>query len=298
MNTDENKALVRRYLKEAWDAGNVDVIDDLLSPDFTSLNVPPGSLPDRDHEKQLVRSFLDAFGSFQSSIEDQIAEGNTVVTRWTAVGRHEAPFLGIPPTGKLVRMKGTEMAHVRDGQISEIHANFDMVGLLQALGAIPGGGGEPGPALQAPHVEGGQQTTPEQNKEILRRLIEEFWNERRMEVADELVHPQATSPSAPQLAPGPQGFKDIAAMVFAGFPDFRMSIQEIVAEGDLVAALYMEHGTNSGDFLGIPATGKPATWSEFGILRIEGGKIVETWFETDMGTLMGQLGLIPAPAAA
>jgi predicted ester cyclase len=298
MNTEENKALVRRYLKEAWDDGNVDVIDELLSPDFTSLNVPPGAAPDREHEKQLVRSFLDAFGSFQSTIEDQIAEGNTVVTRWTAVGRHQAPFFGVLPTDKLVHMKGTEMAHVRDGQIYEIHANFDMVGLLQALGAIPGGGGEQAATLESPKIAATRPPNPEENKEIMRRLIEDFWNGRRMEVADELVHPQAVSPSAPQLPPGPQGFKDIAAMVFAGFPDFRMSIKEMVAEGDRVAALYFENGTNSGDFLGIPATGKQATWSEFGILRIVDGKIVETWFETDMGTLMAQLGLVPAPAGA
>jgi predicted ester cyclase len=77
-----------------------------------------------------------------------------------------------------------------------------------------------------------------------------------------------------------------------------MSIEDIVAQGDKVAARFVEHGTHNGEFMGIAPTGRQATWTEIGILRIEGGKIVESWYETDMLGLMQQIGALPAPSQA
>lgn len=297
MSTQENKTLVRDYLKGAWDDGDLSVADKLLAANFRSLNVPPGDPGNLESEKHLIGMFLEGFGNFQSTIEDQVAEGNTVLSRWTATGTHQAPFFGVPATGKVMHMKGTEMATVANGQIQDIHAIFDMVGLLQQLGVVPGGGGDPQPAPTPPSTAGAKAPTTDESKAILHRLIEGFWNDRNMDVADEIVHPEATSPSAPFLPPGPQGFKVIANMVFTGFPDFHMTIDRVVAEGDRVGALYTETGTHQGDFIGIPPTGKKAVWTEFAILRIADGKIVESWFETDMATMMQQLGLVPGPGA-
>lgn len=138
----------------------------------------------------------------------------------------------------------------------------------------------------------------EYNKALMRRFIEEFWNNRKLEVADELFAPHATSPSAPWAPPGPEGIRFVGNMVFTGFPDFHMTIDRIVAGEDRVAARYVETGTHLGPFMGIQPTGKKATWTEVGILRIENGKVVESWFETDMMTMLQQLGVIPAPGAA
>jgi predicted ester cyclase len=135
----------------------------------------------------------------------------------------------------------------------------------------------------------------EENKRLMRRFIEEFWNGKRMEVADELFAPHATSPNAPWAPPGPEGVKFFGNMMFTAFPDFRMTIDRIVASGNKVAARYVESGTHRGEFMGIAPTGKKVTWTEIGILRIEDGKVVESWFETDMLGLMQQLGAIPAP---
>lgn len=70
--------------------------------------------------------------------------------------------------------------------------------------------------------------------------------------------------------------KAIGDIFFTGFPDFRMSIEDIVAQGDKVAARFIERGTHNGEFMGITPTGRQVTWTEIGILRIEGGKIVES----------------------
>jgi steroid delta-isomerase-like uncharacterized protein len=295
MSTDENKEIVRRYLKGAWDEGDMSVADQLLAPDFRSLNVPPGSGNDREAEKQLISMFLAGFGNFTSTFEDQVAEGDTVLSRWTATGTHQAPFFGVPATGRVIPMSGTEMATVRDGQIQDIHAIFDMVGLLQELGVVASPMGGPLPAPTPPTVENTQPTTPEENKAILHRLIEEFWNDRNMAVVDEIVHPEATSPSAPALPHGPQGFKDIANIVFEAFPDFHMTIDRVVAEGNSVGALYTESGTHNGPFQGIGPTGKHAVWTEFAILHIANGQIVESWFQTDFAAVMAQLGLMGGP---
>lgn len=130
------------------------------------------------------------------------------------------------------------------------------------------------------------------NKALFRRFIDEFWNNRNLAVADELFAPEAVSPSAPQLPPGPEGVKTIGNMVLTGFPDFRMSIEDMVAEGDKVAARFIERGTHTGEFMGIAPTGRQATWTEIGILRIDRGKVVESWFQTDMLGLYQQLGVI------
>jgi steroid delta-isomerase-like uncharacterized protein len=137
-----------------------------------------------------------------------------------------------------------------------------------------------------------------QNKALFRRFIEELWNQQKLEVADELYGPDAYSPNAPQLPNGPEGLKQIAQLIFTAFPDFHMTIEDLVAEGDLVVGRYAETGTHLGPFFGIPPTGKTANWSEIGMLQIKDGKIAVCWFLTDMMTLMMQLGVIPPPPDA
>jgi len=119
-------------------------------------------------------------------------------------------------------------------------------------------------------------------------------------VADELFHPDASSPSAPGLPNGPEGVKIIATMFREAFPDYRMRIEDVVAEDDRVAARFTQGGTHKGELFGVPATGKQVEWGEIGILRIADGKVVESWYDVDMLGLMGQLGLgeqSEAPAA-
>lgn len=133
----------------------------------------------------------------------------------------------------------------------------------------------------------------EENKAIFRRFIEEVWNQGNLAVADELFAPNAVSPNAPQLPPGPEGVKIITTMFRSAFPDFHMKIGDLIAEGDKVIARFTESGTHLGEFMGIAPTGKHVEFTEIGILRIAAGKVIESWYETDMLSLMQQLGAIP-----
>ena len=140
--------------------------------------------------------------------------------------------------------------------------------------------------------------TPEENKALFRRFIDEVWNNGNLAVADELFAPDAFTPSAPQLPPGPEGVKVIATLWRTAFPDFHMTIEDLIAENDKVVARFTETGTHQGEFMGIAPTGRRMSVTEIGILRLVDGKVVESWYEVDMLGLMQQLGVFPPPESS
>lgn len=133
----------------------------------------------------------------------------------------------------------------------------------------------------------------DQNKGVFRRFVDEFWNARDLDVASELFAADAILTGAPDLPTGPAGVTVNAQAMFSAFSEFRTEITNLVASGDKVAARLLREGTHQGEFAGVPATGKRATWTEIGILQIKDGKIVKSWFQPDMLTLMQQLGAVP-----
>jgi steroid delta-isomerase-like uncharacterized protein len=133
----------------------------------------------------------------------------------------------------------------------------------------------------------------EANKATVSRFIEEFWNQRKLELADEVFAADSTCPSVPFIPNGPEGVKVLANVVFTAFPDFTMRVEKMIGSDDMVGAYYFEHGTHKSDFMGTPATGKTATWEEMGLFKFrEDGKVSVCWFETDMMGLMTQLGVM------
>jgi len=140
-------------------------------------------------------------------------------------------------------------------------------------------------------VRAGRTTSPAENKALMRRFVDEVWNQGHLEVADELFHPEASSPSAPALPRGAEGVKVIAGMFRSAFPDYWMTIDLLLAEGDRVAARFTQGGTHQGDLFGIAPTGKSVTFTEMGVLRVADGRVVESWYVVDMAGLMQQLGV-------
>jgi predicted ester cyclase len=132
--------------------------------------------------------------------------------------------------------------------------------------------------------------TIEQNKQIMRRMIDEVWNQGNLASADELFAPGHTSPSAPMLPPGSEGVKILVKMFREAMPDYKMNIDLIVADESQVVGRFTQSGTHSGgDLMGMKASGRKATWTEIGVLRIENGQIVESWYEVDMLSMIQQL---------
>ncbi|MFZ2097431.1 MAG: ester cyclase [Anaerolineales bacterium] len=130
----------------------------------------------------------------------------------------------------------------------------------------------------------------ELNKEVMRRMIEEVWNQGNLATADELFAPDHTSPSAPQLPPGSEGVKMLVKMFREAMPDYHMDIDLMVADESQVTGRFTQSGTHTGgDLMGMKASGRKATWTEIGVLKIKDGKIVQSWYEVDMLSMIQQL---------
>jgi predicted ester cyclase len=146
MSTEENKALIRRYfaaIDRACARGDADVVDEFLAPDFVEHNPFPGLPTTRDHWKQAFRAFVAGAPGYHV-IEDLIAEGDKVVGRVTAYGKHEGELFGIPRTGKDIRVTGIAVWRIADGKITEHWHETDGLGLMQQLGVIPSPAGHAG----------------------------------------------------------------------------------------------------------------------------------------------------------
>jgi steroid delta-isomerase-like uncharacterized protein len=138
MSTEENKVIERRFTEEVWNRGNLAVVDELMSADYNSHDptMPPGSAG----FKQFVLMYRSAFPDVHLTIEDQMAEGDKVVSRWTARGTHQGELMGIAPTGKQVTVTGMNIERIVGGKLVEGWSNYDTLGMLQQLGVIPAPG--------------------------------------------------------------------------------------------------------------------------------------------------------------
>jgi predicted ester cyclase len=136
----------------------------------------------------------------------------------------------------------------------------------------------------------------EENKTIARRIPLEAINNKNLALLDEVVDPAGIDHAAPPGTPETfEATKQFLGMLITAFPDLRYTIDQEVAEGDKVVQRVGVSGTMKGDFMGIPATGKHATWSEIHITRFANGKIVEHWANIDQLGMLQQLGVIPMP---
>lgn len=139
--SEENKALARRILEDLVVALNLDNLDEYFADDVVVhvpfLDLPPG----REGLRVLYSSFPGAISDVVLTFEDQIAEGDRVVTRWSSEFTHTGDLFGVPATGKRVKQSGIMIYRIRGGKVVEQWAEANMLGLMQQLGAVPPPGG-------------------------------------------------------------------------------------------------------------------------------------------------------------
>jgi steroid delta-isomerase-like uncharacterized protein len=133
----ENKALVHRFIEEVINRKALVVLDDLIASDFVNHSAPPGIPPTRAGYKQFLSIYLSAFPDLHIQIEDQIAEEDRVVSRFTAHGTHKSELMGIPATGKAVTVSGINISRIGGGKVQERWEEADTMGLMQQLGVVP-----------------------------------------------------------------------------------------------------------------------------------------------------------------
>ena len=136
--SEQNKTNVRRLFEEVWNKGHVPVADELFTPNY---NHHDSSSPDvgrgPESEKKRVTLYRNAFPDIRFTVEDIIAEDETVVARWSCRGTHKGDLNGIAPTGKQFNITGVSIARFTNGKMSEGFVNWDALGLMQQLGAVP-----------------------------------------------------------------------------------------------------------------------------------------------------------------
>jgi predicted ester cyclase len=136
--------------------------------------------------------------------------------------------------------------------------------------------------------------TAEQNKALVRRLVEEIQSGHNLGLVNELFDTGFVDHSVPPgLPPDREGVKMQFAMFFRAFPDLRVVIHEQVAEGDRVVTRKTFHGTHQGDLMGIPPSGRPVAFDVIDILRVSNGRITDHWNLVDQLALMRQIGAFP-----
>jgi hypothetical protein len=140
MSTEQNKATARRWFHDIIAQGRLDVADEIFAASHVihDPHGPPSGWPEGPAGLKMVASvFGGGFSGWDIRIDDQIAEGDRVATRWTARATNTGPLQGMPPSGRPVHVTGVNIARFEGGMIAESWFNFDMLTLLQQVGAIP-----------------------------------------------------------------------------------------------------------------------------------------------------------------
>src|SRR5436853_7123174 len=139
MSTETNKVLVRRFYEEGFNQRNLALVDELCTIDHLFHNTP-ATLHGREEFKHLLSVYLTAFPDARFTVEDAIAEGDRVASRYTFRGTHQGDLMGIAPTGKQVTVTGIIINRIINGKSEEGWLNFDALGMLQQLGVVPAPG--------------------------------------------------------------------------------------------------------------------------------------------------------------
>lgn len=135
----ENKKIARRLIEEVWNRGELNVVSQLIAPNHVNHGpqMPPNAMRGPEGVKQLISLYRRGFPDAQQTIEEQMVDGDKVITRWTVHGTHKGEFFGMQPSGRRVTMSGITIDRISGGKIVESWTDADLLGMMQQIGAIP-----------------------------------------------------------------------------------------------------------------------------------------------------------------
>ena len=288
-----HKTIARRFFEE-FDRRNFDGISALLAPGEVA-HLPGAPQPlDWPARRHFVAAFVSAFPDCHHVIEDQIAGGDDVVSRVTLHGTHQGELMGIPATGRTVAIGGISWFRMANGRIAEEWNEFDRLGMLVQLGVA--GAPPPGGELRTPEPDRREQLPRAADpRAVVGRWFERVDRGGVPDVQQYVVdgYTDHNPPPVQGLAPGATGLRQVFAFALTAFSEFHHEIAASIAQGDKVASRVKGFGKHTGDFLGIPATGKDVTMTGITIHRVTGGKLSEHWAQIDAVSLLHQVGAMP-----
>jgi steroid delta-isomerase-like uncharacterized protein len=136
MSVEENRALIQHFVEEAFNRGNLGVVDEIYATGYVGHTAGfPAQTPGPEGVKEFVGLFRSAFPDLHTTIEDIVAEGDKVAYRWTSVGTHQGELIGVPPSGNRVELTGITIERIEGGKIVQTWNNFDQLGMMRQVGA-------------------------------------------------------------------------------------------------------------------------------------------------------------------
>ena len=137
MSTVANKNVILMFIEDVLNQGRLDRADNLVLEDFVELDPLPGQSQGRDGLKEVIRQMRASFPDMHWKVEEMLAEGEKVSTRFTWTGTQRGAFLGIPATGRHITVKGVVIDRLSGGKMADSRILMDTLGIMQQLGAIP-----------------------------------------------------------------------------------------------------------------------------------------------------------------
>ncbi len=273
------RAIADRYYKEIMNEAKLEVIDELMSPDFL-FTIPTHPDPYRgpDGFKQLVTMLHTAFPDVHLDVKHLLVDGNTVVGHWIGSGTHTGGPLhtvqgDIPPSGKHFVIDGVSWLKIENGKVVESLANEDTLSLLRQIGVLP-----PPENVSLSEV----------SLSLAKTFFNEVLNRGQLDIIGEIISPNFAMhlPLYPRPLRGSEALKNFVKGFHSAFPDSHYTIQLEMSDNDMAAIRWTYTGTHQDKFLSVPASGRSVQLQGVSIFQVDEGQISEIWVnENDLGLL-------------
>ena len=298
---EDNLAVVQRFFADGVNNADLAIFDTVAAPGIVYHGATVGDESGLEALKRTYGEALTGFPGIQYTLISGVADADAVAVRYAVEGVHSGEFRGLAPTGDTITWTHAAFARVECGQIAEMWAEIDQLDRLRAFGILADDGpaarmaGTAAPLLATPAVPAGGTNCappdPEETIAIVDRVRAEVYNAGNFAVMPEIfaegyLHGSANGPDAIGIA---EGAKRIGGFVTA-LPDLEWTFDEVIAEGNQVAARWTTRGTHDGDLLGFAATGKPVEFTGISFFTVDCGKIVEFQTEMDAAGMLEQTG--------
>jgi predicted ester cyclase len=298
---DANVAVVRRFFEEGVNTGNLDVFDEVVSPDVIYAGATVGDESGIEALKRIYGEALTGLPGIQYGFLTSVASGDTVAVRYLVEGVHNGEFRGLEPTGNPITWNHSAFAHVACGQITEMWAEVNQLDRLWQFGTLAAEGpaarmaAAPAYPAATPAVANESAScapqTPEDVLAVVERLRADVYNAGNTDAMPEIVaegylHGSANGPDVVGIG---AGGKQISGFLTA-LPDLAWTFDEAVVQGDQAAARWTVRGTHDGDLLGFAATGNAVEFTGISFWKVACREIVEFQTEMDAAGLLEQAG--------
>ena len=267
----------------------------LLSEDVGGEQSQPSGRFGSESALALATAIREAVPDLAYSVEEMVADGDRLATRWSAAGTHEGPLLSVEPTGEPVRLCGLRIDRLEEGRFAETWLLLEQWSLLRQIAGIdsPTAVSTVGRVSSTPVVT--QLSAPAENEEVARAMVSAVWNRGRRDRLEQLLGDGfVLFLDSEADRHGAEAYWEFVSTYRAAFPDLELTIEDTVSQGDKIVLRLTLRGTHEGPLLGVEPTGRAVAVDRLVVYHRDDGRITETGIVEDTLGLLRQLGASPS----